>query len=206
MATVPSLNNFVAGTAIISDDVDENFSTLKSFVETALVQTDGTVQAGTAAIADSSVTGSKIAAGAVGSTKIDDAAVVEAKIGTSAVTTAKIADGAVTMPKLGAPTNTTAKTTSTITLALSDANTTILADSGSAQAVTVPLNTSVAFPVGTQLSFIQIGAGQLSFSPESAGVTLNSDTSKRKILVRYGAATLIKVATDSWILIGNLVA
>lgn len=120
------------------------------------------------------------------------------------VATAGIADDAVTAAKIGVLTNTTAKT-GDYTLALGDENTTILMDKATAVTVTIPTNSSVAFAVGTQISFVQIGAGQVTFSG-AAGVTLNSDNSKNKILVRYGVASLIKTATDTWVLFGQLTA
>lgn len=91
------------------------------------------------------------------------------------------------------------------TLALADAGKLILMTSGSAQTVTIPPNSSVAFPVGTKIDIIQTGAGQCDVAP-GAGVTLNSDTSKRKVNVQYAAVSIIKTATDTWLLIGALKA
>jgi hypothetical protein len=167
-----------------------------------------------AKLASDSVTAAKIAADAVGSSEIAAAAVTATELASDAVTTAKILDGnvttakiaddAITAAKIGVLTNTTAKTDS-FTLALGDENTTILCDKSTGMTVTIPLNSSVAFAVGTQISFVQLGAGQVSFAG-AVGVTLNSDTSKTKILVRYGVASLIKTATDTWVLFGQLTA
>lgn len=118
--------------------------------------------------------------------------------------TLQIKDSGVTAAKIGVLTNTTAKTDS-FTLALADRNTTILCDKSTAMTVTIPTNASVALPVGTQISFVQIGAGQVTFAGDT-GVTLNSDTSKKKILVQYGVASLIKTASDTWVLFGQLTA
>ena len=96
-----------------------------------------------------------------------------------------------------------AQTGTTYTLVLSDAGKYVTLDNAAAITMTVPLNSSVAFPVGTQIDFAQLGAGQVTFAA-TGGVTINSDTSKLKIGVRYGGATLIKTATDTWLLIGNL--
>ena len=161
-------------------------------------------QVPTAGIADDAVTAAKIAAGAVGASEIADGSVGTTELADSSVTSAKIAAGAVTAAKIGVLTNTTAKT-GDYTLALGDENTTILMDKATAVTVTIPTNSSVAFAVGTQISFVQTGAGQVTFSGAS-GVTLNSDTSKTKILVRYGVASLIKTATDTWVLFGQLTA
>jgi phosphohistidine swiveling domain-containing protein len=91
------------------------------------------------------------------------------------------------------------------TLALSDAGRTIDAESATSMAVTIPLNSSVPFLVGTQIAFIQTGAGQLVFVPAS-GVTLLSKNNNKKVAARYSPATLIQKSADTWVLIGDLTA
>jgi hypothetical protein len=59
--------------------------------------------------------------------------------------------------------------------------------------------------VGTQIAFIQTGAGQLVFVPAS-GVTLLSKNSNRKVAARYSPATLIQKSANTWVLIGDLTA
>jgi len=71
--------------------------------------------------------------------------------------------------------------------------------------LTVPLNSSVAFPTGTEITIMQYGAGQTTIVA-TGGVTLRSNTSWLKIGARYTGITLIKVATDEWYVIGNLSA
>jgi len=94
---------------------------------------------------------------------------------------------------------------SDFTLALSDAGRTIDAESATSMAVTIPLNSSVPFLVGTQIAFIQTGAGQLVFVPAS-GVTLLSKNSNKKVAARYSPATLIQKSANTWVLIGDLTA
>lgn len=96
-----------------------------------------------------------------------------------------------------------AQTGTTYTLVLSDAGRLVTLTNASVITLTVPLNSSVAFPVGTRIDVIQYGAGQVSISP-AVGVTLNSVSSRRKLLAQYSAATLWKKATDTWVLIGDL--
>jgi len=67
--------------------------------------------------------------------------------------------------------------------------------------LTIPINT---FPVGTQITFIQLAGGTVTFAP-SSGVTLLSKDTKRTIDGLYASATLIKLSTDTWSLIGALV-
>lgn len=100
---------------------------------------------------------------------------------------------------------TTNRQTASYTLVLSDAGKTIEMNVGSANNLTVPLNSSVAFPIGTQIDAIQYGAGQTTIVATS-GVTIRSQSGYLKIGVQYSAVTLIKIATNEWYCIGNLVA
>jgi hypothetical protein len=90
------------------------------------------------------------------------------------------------------------------TLVLSDGQGTLVrCTSGSAVTVTVPLNATVAFPVGTVIEVRQAGAGQVTISP-TGGVTLNSEGTMRKTAAQHRSVSLIKVATDTWDLDGAL--
>jgi hypothetical protein len=96
---------------------------------------------------------------------------------------------------------TNAQTGTTYTLVLTDAGKLIEMSNASAITLTIPTNSSVAFPTGTQIDLLQTGAGQVTVG--GAGVTLQSEGSKLKLKGQYAAATLIKRATDTWVLIGN---
>ena len=98
--------------------------------------------------------------------------------------------------------NLTAKT-SNYTFVLGDGGNVIAANLSSAITFTVPPNSSVAFPTGTQIDLININTGKLTVSPGS-GVTIVSPASLFSI-PSSGTATLIKYATNSWMLSGFLV-
>lgn len=100
---------------------------------------------------------------------------------------------------------TNAQTGTTYTLALSDRGKVIELNNASAITLTVPTNASVAFPTGTRIDLIQTGAGQVTISP-SGGVTVNAKGSANKITGQWSGATLIKRATDTWVLIGDVTA
>ncbi|MCK9532233.1 MAG: hypothetical protein M0R77_16985, partial [Gammaproteobacteria bacterium] len=93
----------------------------------------------------------------------------------------------------------TTVTATTYDLVISDVY--IRASNASPQTVTIPPNATVAFPVGYQISVIQVGAGQVSISPGS-GVTVNYPESLA-IRKQFGAVTLTKVGTNEWDLIGD---
>jgi len=103
--------------------------------------------------------------------------------------------------------STNAQTGTTYTLVLGDAGDYVEMNNASANTLTVPPNSSVAFAVGTEITVIQTGAGKTTIAP-GAGVTVNyhsvSGSGTRSIKAQWGAATLIKRATDTWVLIGNL--
>jgi hypothetical protein len=90
-----------------------------------------------------------------------------------------------------------------ITLALTDADSYIRTTNGSAVTITVPPNSSVAFNIGTEIDVIQAGAGQVTFAA-GGGVTVNSAASLLSLTGQYSAAVLKKVDTDEWDLIGDL--
>lgn len=95
--------------------------------------------------------------------------------------------------------------TSSYALVLSDAYKIVEMNVATGNTLTVPTNASHAFPVGTQITVIQTGAGQTTLAGTS-GVTVNSKDGNLKIAGQWGSATLIKRATDTWVAIGNLVA
>lgn len=107
------------------------------------------------------------------------------------------------LEEIASQTITTESTTSR-TLNLTDANDYIRCTNSGATTITIPLNSSVAFPVGTQIDVFQAGAGQVAFAA-GAGVTINK-AEGLKISAQNKAASLKKVATNEWDLIGALVA
>ena len=97
-----------------------------------------------------------------------------------------------------------AQTGTTYTTVLGDASKLVTLSNASAITVTIPPNSSVAYPTGTKIDLAQIGAGQVTVAA-GAGVTVNS-TPGLKFIAQYSAATCIKTATDTWLLVGNLEA
>lgn len=88
-------------------------------------------------------------------------------------------------------------------LTLSDSGKVINMNSSTAITVTVPTNTSVAFPIGTTITVLQTGVGSTSFL-ESSGVTIRSKNSYKTMNTQYSGAQLIKLEANIWILIGDL--
>jgi len=98
-----------------------------------------------------------------------------------------------------------AQTGTTYTLVLTDDGKIVTCDNASSITLTVPPNSSVAFGIGTQVNIMQLGAGQVTIAAGS-GVTLRSEGSKLKLKGQYAVATCAKIATDTWVVVGNLSA
>jgi hypothetical protein len=98
---------------------------------------------------------------------------------------------------------TTNRQTASYTLVLSDADKLVEMNVGSANNLTVPLNSSVAFSTGTQILLAQYGAGQTTIVATS-GVTIRSNGAKLKLNAQYSGATLVKIAENEWYLFGDI--
>jgi len=94
------------------------------------------------------------------------------------------------------------QTGTTYTAVLGDASKLITMNNASANTLTIPQNSSVAYPVGTKLDIAQLGAGQTTVA-EDSNVTIRS-TPTLKLRAQYSGATCIKIATNEWILVGDL--
>lgn len=172
-------------------------------------------------VADSSATNgvtwkqlpaASIATDAITTAKILDSNVTAAKLATDSVTAVKIQDNAVTQAKLADRSvgsaeldNLTIATaiTDTYTLVLSDAQKVIPFNKSTGFTVTVPANSSVAFEIGDQVNLLQTGAGQITVG-YSSPVVVRSEGTKLKLKGQYAIATLVKIATDEWVLLGNV--
>ena len=100
------------------------------------------------------------------------------------------------------------QTSTTYTFALTDKDKLVTASTSATQTYSVPTNASVAFPVGSQINIIQIGAGQVTIQAASTGTTTISSTGATstapKLRAQFSSATLLKAATDLWYVIGDI--
>jgi hypothetical protein len=94
--------------------------------------------------------------------------------------------------------------TASYTLVLTDKDKLVEMNVASGNNLTVPLNSTVAFPTGSQINIIQTGAGQTTVVA-TGGVTINA-TPGLKLRAQWSSATLVKRATDTWALIGDVSA
>jgi hypothetical protein len=189
--TIP--HSFVDDAIAEASEVNANFQQVKLFVD---------------ALQD----GSGIDSLAITDTKLNTSSVTEAKIAGFAVTESKIADNAVSQSKIADRAVGSAELTNltlnavpdSYTLALADAHKLIVLNKATALTVTVPTD-STAFAIGDQVNLLQTGAGQVTVVG-AGGVTVSSQGAKLKLNGQFSIATLIKIASNSWVLVGNTVA
>ena len=165
-----------------------DFDETNSFINTA-----GNIT--TTLLADSAVTSAKIADGTIVDADVNaSAAIAQSKVATL------VTDLAAKFPLLVA----TNEKTGSYTLALGDAQGVVEMNVASANTLTVPPNSSVAYPIGTSILVVQTGAGQTTIAA-GAGVTVNSYIGL-KIIGRWAGCTLIKRSANTWVAVGGLVA
>jgi hypothetical protein len=111
-----------------------------------------------------------------------------------------------TIPANGITYDINAQTGTTYTSVLADAGKIITTSNASSIAVTIPPNSSVAYPIGSSLTIISIGAG-LTTIGQGAGVTINSTgavATAPVLRIQHSSATAIKIATDTWQVVGDI--
>jgi hypothetical protein len=209
VTTGSALNRLAVGTndyALLADSAATNGVAWKQVPAAGLASDSVT----TAKILNANVTAAKLATDSVETAKIVDANVTAAKLATDSVITAKIQDNAVTQAKLADRAVGSAELdnltlnaiTDTYTLVLADAHKLVTCNKATGFTVTIPPNSSVAFDIGDQVNLMQIGDGQITVAA-GAGVTLEAQGSKKKLNGKWATATAVKIATDTWVLIGN---
>ncbi len=87
------------------------------------------------------------------------------------------------------------------TLQLSDINKVIAMDNSASATVIVPLNSTVAFPIGTVINVYRMNEGLVFVSPEDESVVVHNDG---YIYNLYGEVSLRKRGLNEWVLSGNV--
>jgi hypothetical protein len=197
MAQLTIPHTFSTGDTISAIENNENNTAIKAFAEGLS-------------------SGANFDAGAIGAEDIASAAITEAKIATSAVTSTKIGPSITLItPNIGVATATSLYSTNAVidhpttnvrttnyTIALTDDGIVIETNSASAIIITVPLDSTTNFPIGSKITIIRANSGAASVAGAS-GVTVNA-TPGLVLRAQWSAATLLKRAANSWILMGDL--
>jgi hypothetical protein len=165
------------------------------------VGTSGQVLASTGTGVQWSTTGAGYSAPTLGSTVIPSATTVTTVAGLT-LTSPTIND-----PKLNLTLN--ANVATTYTFVLTDNGKLVTSNNASAQTLSIPTNASVAFPIGTQINVAWItGAGQPTINAVTSGTTTvlstGATSTAPKLRVANSVATCIKIATDTWLVTGDV--
>ena len=88
------------------------------------------------------------------------------------------------------------QTGTSYTTVLNDSGLSVRMNNASANTLTIPPNSSVAYPIGTRILITQIGAGTTTVV-EGSGVTINTEVDLI-IGTQWKSALVTKVATDVW--------
>ena len=194
----------------------------------AVVAGDGLAEAtpGTISVASGGITSAMIADGTIVNGDINASAAIDqskisgltAALGDKAPLASPTFTGTVTLPAAGivfsdgtqalegVPSRTPIiqKTASYTLSALTERDDLIEMGSASAMTLTIPLNSAVAFPVGTSIDILQTSTGQVTIAGD-AGVTVNA-TPGLKLRTTWSSCTLFKRATNTWVVYGDLTA
>lgn len=93
--------------------------------------------------------------------------------------------------------------TDNYTLIIGDQSDLIKVAKSTAVTVTVPKNSSVAFPLKTEINILQSGDGQVTIAPVDGDVVVRG-TPGLKLRDKWSLVTLIKIDTDEWVATGDL--
>lgn len=97
-----------------------------------------------------------------------------------------------------------AQTGTTYTVVAADENKLVTCNNAAAITVTLPQDSALTFPVGARIDFVQLGAGQVTFT-NGTGATVNG-TPTKKLRAQYSAASIIKIAANTWLVAGDVAA
>ena len=91
-------------------------------------------------------------------------------------------------------------------LVLADNGKMVEVSSASAVTLSIPTNANQAFAAGAQITILQTSTGQVTIAATTPGTTTVNGTPGLKLRAQWSSAVCIKRATDSWVVLGDLVA
>jgi hypothetical protein len=102
-----------------------------------------------------------------------------------------------------------ANTGTTYTFVLADNGKLVTSNNAAGQTLSIPTNASVAYPIGAQINVAWItGAGQPTIDAVTPGTTTilstGATSTAPKLRVVNSVATCIKIATDTWLVTGDI--
>lgn len=107
---------------------------------------------------------------------------------------------------LAASVATNAQTGTTYTLALADNGKLVTFNNVSPVAVTIPLNSSIALPVGAVIMMAAYGAGAVTVSGAGGVTVVSGGTTAASPIIRaqYSSVGAIQTSANNWLVVGDL--
>lgn len=116
----------------------------------------------------------------------------------------KVGDGATAWNSLEFSTKINTQTGTSYTLALIDTDGIVEMDNASANMLTIPINATVPYPIGTIISVTMLGVGVTSITA-AATVTLNGvSAGSGDISAQFGGVSIYKRGIDEWVVQGAI--
>jgi hypothetical protein len=189
------------GSATSTVSYVDNTGTLVGYAKTSVFTTKGDL-----AVATGSLTLGKLAAAANGYYLVTDSSTATGlkwlEINPITETgAATLSNKVLTSPQINLGINPI--TTTAYQPELTDNGKLTTLDNVGAIGVTIPLNATTAFPIGAQLNFAQINDGTVTFIPATNAVIIGA-TPGFRLRTKWSTATITKIATNTWILVGDL--
>ena len=104
---------------------------------------------------------------------------------------------------VGPTVTTNSQTGTSYTITLPDNGRHITLSNSSPITLFVPTNATVLFPIGSQIMISQLGTGQVTVAAVTPGTTSVNGNNGTRTAGQYAIISLIKIATDSWIIGGD---
>jgi len=118
-------------------------------------------------------------------------------------TTNLVIEGSVTLPtRMGI----IAAKTEAYEIASGDENNLIQLSGSNNYTVSIPTDTTFNFAVGTQITLLNTGTGVKRIAAVTPSTTIVNATPGLKLRTQWSSATLIKLSSNNWVVVGDLVA
>ena len=217
-----------ATAAIPLTQLDDNFATAITIGNTAVYLGNTTTSIGNLSLANVTITSVSTpittTQGGTGATSFASAGIATLT-GSETLTNKTLTSPILTTPALGTPSSGTLSSctvdgtnevgfknipqnsqSAAYTLVLADAGKHILHPSTDANArtFTIPANSSVAYPIGTAITFINMTSQVVTIAITTDTMYLSSaGTTGSRSLAQYGSATAIKITSTNWLISGS---
>ena len=95
-----------------------------------------------------------------------------------------------------------AQTGTTYTPVLSDEGKLVTITNAAAITITLPQNSSLAFPIGGRFDTVGLGAGLVTFAAGSGSTLVGTPSLVTR--AQYSVVSVVKISTNGWLVVGDL--